>query len=136
MRNTPDRVFCLTSDGEWQEGSTWEALIFACHHRLSNLCVLVDHNGLQGFGATADVASMSPLWERVRGFDADLVAIDGHDLDAIRSELLRPRDRLAIVFLQTVKGKGVRSLANRMESHYLPLTESQYAAAVQELGDS
>jgi len=55
------RVFCLTSDGEWQEGSTLEALIFACHQNLSNLMILVDHNGLQGFGTTAEVASMDPL---------------------------------------------------------------------------
>ncbi|MDB5894743.1 MAG: uncharacterized protein JWQ88_2274 [Rhodoferax sp.] len=134
LRDTADRVFCLTSDGEWQEGSTWEALIFACHHKLSNLCVLVDHNGLQGFGGTDEIASMSPLWERVRGFDADLVTVDGHDLDAIRAELLRPRDRLAIVFLDTIKGKGVSFLENRMDSHYLPLTESQYLDAIQQLG--
>jgi transketolase len=136
LRDTQDRVFCLTSDGEWQEGSTWEALIFASHHKLSNLCVLVDHNGLQGFGATADIASMAPLWERVRGFDADLVTVDGHDLDAIRAELRNSRERLAIIFLDTVKGKGVSFLEHRMDSHYLPLTASQYEAAIQELGEA
>jgi transketolase len=136
LRNKTERVFCLTSDGEWQEGSTWEALIFACHHKLSNLCVLVDHNGLQGFGGTAEVASMSPLWDRARGFDADLATVDGHDLDAIRNELLRPRDRLTILFLETVKGKGVSFLENRMDSHYLPLSESQYHAAMRELDAS
>src|SRR5882724_1335685 len=52
------RIFCLTSDGEWQEGSTLEAAIFAAHHSLSNLVILVDHNRLQGFGSTAEVASM------------------------------------------------------------------------------
>ena len=61
LKGAERQVVCLTSDGEWQEGSTWEALIFACHHGLSNLTVLVDHNNLQGFGFTADVASMSPL---------------------------------------------------------------------------
>ena len=133
LRNTADRVFCLTSDGEWQEGSTWEALIFACHHKLANLCVLVDHNRLQGFGGTAEIASMAPLWERLRGFEADLVTVGGHDLDAIRAQLQKPRDRLAIIFLDTVKGKGVSFLEHRMDSHYLPLTESQYHAALQEL---
>ena len=63
LKGSDGRVVCLTSDGEWQEGSTWEALIFIAHHRLTNLTVLVDHNDLQGFGSTAEVASMSPLWQ-------------------------------------------------------------------------
>lgn len=133
LRKLPHRVLCLTSDGEWQEGSTWEALIFACHHALSNLAVLVDHNGLQGFGATAEVASMSPLWKKLQGFDAECAVVDGHDLDAIRAELGRERNKPAFIFLRTVKGKGVSFLENRMDSHYLPLTEQQYAAAMQEL---
>jgi transketolase len=126
------RVLCLTSDGEWQEGSTWEALIFACHQRLANLTIVVDHNGLQGFGSTADVASMSPLWDKLQGFDAEVSVIDGHDLDAIRTALA-PSDRLRIVALRTVKGKGVSFLEGRMDSHYLPLSAIQYERALQEL---
>jgi transketolase len=127
------RVICLTSDGEWQEGSTWEALTFAAHHRLSNLTVLVDHNGLQGFGTTAEVASMSPLWNKLQGFDVLVDVIDGHDLDAIRSTLMRAGDRPRIVCLQTVKGKGVSFLEHRMDSHYLPLSEEKFRIATSEL---
>jgi transketolase len=87
LRGSDARVICLTSDGEWQEGSTWEALIFAAHHKLANLLVLVDHNNLQGFGSTAEVASMSPLWNRLQGFDVDVDVIDGHDAGAIRAAL-------------------------------------------------
>ena len=90
LRGHPGRVFCLTSDGEWQEGSTWEALIFAHHRRLANLTVLVDHNGLQGFGRTDEVASMSPLWHRLQGFDLNLQVVDGHDIDAIDAALSAP----------------------------------------------
>ena len=127
------RVYCLTSDGEWQEGSTWEALIFASHHKLSNLVVLVDHNGLQGFGSTAEVASMSPLWHKLQGFDVDLEVIDGHDADAIRHAVQRTTDRPHFIALRTVKGKGVSFLENRMDSHYLPLNEAQFQAAMAEL---
>src|SRR5690349_16398496 len=77
-------VYCLTSDGEWQEGSTFEGLVFASHHRLSNLVVAVDHNHLQGFGATDDVAALEPLLERLSGFDVELRTADGHDLVQIR----------------------------------------------------
>ena len=129
-------VYCLTSDGEWQEGSTWEALIFAAHHRLDNLTILVDHNNLQGFGRTDDVASMSPLAHKLAGFDVDIRCSDGHDLDAIRGALDRPADRCRLVILETVKGHGVSFMADKMESHYLPLDQHQYHQALQELESS
>ncbi len=71
------RVFCLTSDGEWQEGSTWEALIFAAHHRLDKLTIMIDANGLQGFGSTANVASMDPIAKRLSGFGVTPIEVDG-----------------------------------------------------------
>lgn len=127
-------TYCLTSDGEWQEGSTWEALIFASHHRLTNLTVLIDHNGLQGFGSTDEIASMFPLFERLKGFDIDMHVIPGHDLEIMRSALDAPAGRLKVIVLQTVKGKGVSFMENRMEWHYLPLKEADYRQALEELG--
>lgn len=134
LKGSAARVVCLTSDGEWQEGSTWEALIFARHHNLSNLTVLIDHNNLQGFGSTSDIASMSPLWEKLQGFDVDLQVIDGHDTQAIRTALVLEATRLKIIVLKTVKGRGVQFMEDRMEWHYLPLSEAQYQQAVQEIG--
>ena len=133
LQDKSGRVFCLTSDGEWQEGSTWEALIFASHHKLDNLTVLIDHNGLQGFGRVSEVASMSPLWAKVTGYDADVTIVDGHKLDDIREALRKHRHRLHLMFLRTVKGHGVDFMADRMELHYLPLTEEQYQSAVARL---
>src|ERR1700730_14021166 len=127
------RVFCLTSDGEWQEGSTLEALIFACHQNLSNLMILVDHNGLQGFGTTAEVASMEPLNAKLSGFDVDLRRCDGHDFQALRDALMPLSNRPVAVIMDTRKGHGVRDFEGRMESHYLPLTEPQYQAAMARL---
>ena len=135
LQGSDARVVCLTSDGEWQEGSTWEALIFACHQKLANLTVLVDHNELQGFGSTTEVASMAPLWDKLAGFDAEIHVIDGHDPDALRAVLAGPAQaRPRIVVLRTVKGKGVSFMEGRMEWHYLPLSEPQFRAAVAELG--
>ena len=124
------RVFCVMSDGEWQEGSTWEALIFASHQKLNNMLILVDHNQLQGFGSTAEVASMSPLWERLTGFNVDYSIVDGHDVNAIEVELMRPQMQLKIIFLKTIKGKGISFLEGKMESHYLPLTREQFNLAM------
>jgi len=126
-------VYCLTSDGEWQEGSTWEGLIFACHHKLANLTVLVDHNGLQGFGTTTEVASMVPLGNRLRGFGAVVSEIDGHNLDAIRSACMARVDGVHVVIMNTVKGKGVSFMEDRMEWHYLPIDAARLEAALAEL---
>lgn len=134
IQGRESHVYCMTSDGEWQEGSTWEALIFACHQKLRNLTILVDHNNLQGFGTTHEVASMSPLWQKLSGFDVDVQCVDGHNLDAIRQALSisAGADRLRIVILKTVKGHGVSFMENRMEWHYLPLTLDQYLFAARE----
>ena len=133
LKGQAGRVYCLTSDGEWQEGSTWEALIFATHHCLSNLTILVDHNNLQGFGSTGDVASMSPLSEKLTGFDLDIHRVNGHDLIAIRAALDKPSDKCRLIILETTKGAGISFMENRMEWHYLPLKEEQYNQAIQEL---
>lgn len=136
LKGSDGRVVCMTSDGEWQEGSTWEALIFASHHDLSNLTVFVDHNNLQGFGSTTDVASMSPLWERLKGFAVDVDVIDGHDLGAIRAALAAKNKRLRIIVLRTVKGHGVSFMENKMEWHYLPLSADQFRSAIAEIDAS
>jgi transketolase len=124
------RIFCLTSDGEWQEGSTFEAAIFASHHRLDNLVILVDHNGLQGFGSTQAVASMSPLRDRVSGLDLEIRICDGHDIVAMRQAMAPGRGKPVLVVLNTIKGHGVAEMEGKMESHYLPLTQEQYSNAI------
>ena len=126
------KVYCLTSDGEWQEGSTWEALIFACHHKLKNLTILVDHNNLQGFGTTQDIASMYPLWEKIKGFDIDVKVVDGHDMDVMREVLSEKQEKIKIIFLKTIKGHGLKLIEGRMDSHYLPLNKKQYDNYLQE----
>lgn len=122
-------VYCLTSDGEWQEGSTWEALIFASHQRLSNLIVMVDQNGLQGFGTTEKVASMSSLTQMIQGFGIDLRTVNGHDLVELRKVLSGTRTRPLIVVMETIKGRGVSFMENQMEWHYRPLTKTLYEQA-------
>lgn len=126
-------VFCLTSDGEWQEGSNWEALIFAIHQKLANLTILIDENRLQGFGTTAAVASMDPIDQKFRGFDIEVVCIDGHDHAAIRGALSIRGERPRIVVLKTKKGHGVSFMENALEWHYLPLSAEQFELALHEV---
>ena len=133
LQHRQGHLFCLTSDGEWQEGSTWEALIFAQHHKLSNLTILIDHNNLQGFGSTADTASMSPLEDRLSGFDVVVDVVDGHNLKQLRDTLDRPNNTVRVIVMNTIKGRGVSFMENRMEWHYLPLNAAQYEMAVSEI---
>ena len=131
LEDEPGRIFCMTSDGEWQEGAMWEGLIFWAHRRLRNITVLVDVNGLQGFGSTREVASMDDLGGRIESFGVPVVRIDGHDHEAIAAAASAHPG--AVILLDTVKGKGVSFMENRMEWHYLPLSGEQYAAALSEL---
>lgn len=132
LKGSSSKVICLTSDGEWQEGSTWEALIFAAHHQLGNLTVLVDHNGLQGFGTTTEIASMNPLWERIKGFDVEIIVVDGHDPAAIREAMVGAHVKPRFVILNTTKGRGVSFMEDRMEWHYLPLKADRFDEAIEE----
>jgi transketolase len=134
LRGEPGTAYCMLSDGECQEGSVWEALLFARHHRLANLVALVDMNGLQGFGTTEEVASMVPLAPKLRGLGLQVEEIDGHDPQALDAALARRCDEPLVVLLRTVKGRGVSFMEGRMEWHYLSLSEEQYQAALRELG--
>jgi transketolase len=133
LKSEPGRIFCLTSDGEWNEGSCWEALIFVRQHSLANLTIVVDHNGLQGFGTTREVASLEPIAEKFQAFGFSTEEIDGHDALAIRRALNHEHTGPHAIVAHTQKGCGVSFMEDRMEWHYLPMTESQYLQAVQEI---
>lgn len=129
MKKRDGDVYCLCSDGEWQEGSCWEALIFAVHHRLDRLTVLIDANGLQAFGPTKDVASMGDLATRIEAFGAAVRTIDGHDPGSILEALNeRVGGKPKFVIMRTIKGRGL-PFAGKIESHYLPLTREQYESS-------
>jgi len=135
LKGEAGTVYCLLSDGECEEGSIWEAAMFARHRKLANLVILVDANGLQGFGSTEEVASLEPLAPKFRGFGLAVEEIDGHDPDALDAVLAGRGDAPLVVLLRTVKGRGVSFMEGRMEWHYLPLNEEQYQIALGELAE-
>ena len=132
IRNEPGRTFCLVSDGELNEGSTWESLIFSAHHRLEQLTIIVDANGLQGFGTTREVAHLGSLVNKIGQF-VPATEIDGHDLRAIESALSSAVVGPHVIVARTRKGAGVSFMEDRMEWHYLPMTEAQYRQARDEV---
>ena len=135
LRGEPGRVFCLLSDGDCQEGSTWEALAFAHHQALSNLVAVVDSNGLQGFGAVSEVCAAPPLADRLRALGLAVVEADGHDEAAIDAALRPVGSGPRAAVLRTVKGRGVSFMEGQLDWHYLPLDADGYRRALAELDE-
>lgn len=130
------QVAVLLSDGECNEGAVWEAALFASHHQLSNLVVLVDVNGLQGFGRTQDVMNLEPFKKKWEAFGFETHEVNGHDFSEISEAMRRSSTRPKCILAQTIKGKGVSFMEGQLEWHYLPLKEEQYRTAVMELEKS
>ena len=127
------RVFCLLSDGEWNEGSTWESLTFLAHRNLRNVIPIVDVNGWQGLGTTAEVFDLGCLDRKLAEFGLEVREIDGHDPDAIERALQAPpADRPFVVLARTIKGHGVSFMENKLEWHYRSMTADQYQIAIEE----
>jgi transketolase len=133
----PYRVFALLSDGECDEGSTWEAALFAPHHRLDNLVALVDYNKIQSFGSVPEVLDLEPLADKWRAFGWAVRQADGHDLAAVLAALravpFEPGQPSALI-AHTVKGKGVSFMEGRLEWHYRSPDAGQFGQALAELG--
>jgi transketolase len=149
MQRSARRVYCLISDAECNEGSVWEAAMFAAHHRLGHLTVILDWNGQQALGRTADVLQCSNQRQRWEAFGWRTVTVDGHSVAALAAALAAPPPAETaeplIVLARTVFGKGVsymeqgRSLsqthlpANPVNWHYLPMSAHEYDVAMAEL---
>jgi transketolase len=134
LKGGDSRTYCLLSDGEWQEGSNWEALIFAARRRLP-LTLIVDKNGLQGFGAVRDIAGNTDILEQFRAFGVQTTAVPGHDPFALRGALSGSDGGTRAVIAATHKGNSISFMQDRMEWHYLPMSEALYNEAVQALYD-
>lgn len=137
LKKKTGHIFCVTSDGELNEGSIWEAALYAAGHSLDNMIWIIDRNRLQGFGATEDVMPLEPLDSKIRSFGWDCHIVDGHsyeDLVELKKNLLGDKvGRPQAIIANTVKGKGTPVVENKVDCHYLPLTSEQYKALVGKL---
>jgi transketolase len=136
LQRSRRRAFALLSDAELNEGSIWEAAMFAAHHGLSNLVAIVDANGQQALGYTSDVLDLGRITDRFEVFGWDVHDVDGHDTDALAA-CLHGLDTDAgpphVVVARTTFGRGVHFMESQIEWHYWPLNEEQYAAALADL---
>jgi transketolase len=133
----PYRVFALLSDGECDEGSIWEAVLFAPHHRLDNLVAIVDYNKIQSFGTVKEVLDLEPFADKWKAFGWSVREVDGHDHgqvhDAVSAVPFEP-GRPSVILAHTVKGKGVSFMEDKLAWHYKSPDREQLAQALSELG--
>jgi transketolase len=136
MAKRPNRAVALLSDGELDEGSTWEAALFAAHHRLDNLLAVVDYNKLQSLTTVKDTLGLEPLADKWRSFGWRVAESDGHDHVALAKVLAESDDvdeRPAVVIAHTTKGKGVSFMENQVLWHYRTARGDELVAALREL---
>lgn len=135
LRRQTHRVFVLLGDGECDEGSNWEAMLFAAHHRLDNLVAIVDFNKIQSLAPVAETLALEPFADKWRSFGWTVLEADGHDHGQLRNALAAPAvaDRPTCLLAHTTKGKGVSFMENSVLWHYRTARGSELSAALAEL---
>lgn len=135
LKGEKGNVYCIMSDGEMNEGTTWESAMFAAHHKLDNLIVIVDKNNWQAMGKTEEVLDIK-IWKAFKGFGWESGQIDGHDFESIKNTLLNYSNILVVpgvIVFETIKGKGVSFFEDHLLYHYKHVDEEDYKKAKAEL---
>ena len=137
LQKSSRRVFAIVSDAECNEGSLWEAMMFAAHHQLSNLIAIVDLNGQQALDYTERILDLSPMGNRWRSFGWDVSEVDGHNV----GEMVNTVNQLEltsgpphVLIAETIFGKGVSYMQNQIKWHYWPMSDEEYQQALDEIG--
>jgi transketolase len=139
LQQSSRRVFVLVSDAECNEGSLWEAVMFAAHHQLANLVAIVDLNGQQALGYTEQVLSLTPLAERWRVFGWDVHEVDGHSRTKISETIAHLNTHSGpphVIIAHTVFGKGVSYMEHQIKWHYMPMSDQEYQQALNEIEET
>ena len=128
------KVYCVTGDGESQEGIIWESAMAAAHYHLDNLTILLDHNGLQIDGPNDKVMDLGDICAKYEAFGWETITVDGHDVDAITEALKRPTSgKPRFICCNTIKGKGVSFMEDQVGWHGKPMDQAAYETAIREL---
>lgn len=134
INKTNIKIFVLISDGELNEGTTWESLLFAAHHELDNLITIVDYNKIQSLDFAKNVLKLEPLNKKFQSFGCNLKNIDGHNFNQIyRSLLVKKNKKPTVIIANTIKGKGVGFMENSILWHYKYPNENELDIALKEL---
>ncbi|MBQ2810045.1 MAG: transketolase [Clostridia bacterium] len=130
------RVYSIIGDGESQEGQIWEAIMFAAHYKLDNLCLIIDNNGLQIDGKVKDVMNTMPYASKLKAFGWNVISIDGHSIEQILDALSTAKTvkgKPTVIVAKTIKGKGVSFMEDQAGWHGKAPNDDEYAQAINEL---
>lgn len=136
LHNLDRMVYAILGDGELQEGQVFEALCFATHNKLNNLCIIIDNNGLQIDGSLEEVAGFSNIAEKIASFGLRVVSIDGHNFSEMEQafeKTKQQKEKPTVIIAKTVKGKGVSFMENVISWHGKAPNKEQYFKAKEEL---
>jgi transketolase len=133
INNQEYKTYVLLSDGELNEGSNWESLLFSSHHGLNKLIAIIDRNRLQSMKPTEETLSLEPLVNKLEAFGWHVVEVDGHDHGELNSALLLNTDKPLMIVANTVKGKGVSFMENKIEWHYKTPKGKYFKQAIQDI---
>jgi len=133
LDNLNYKVFVVLGDGELDEGSNWEAFMFAAHKKLNNLCVIIDRNNLQSMDTTENTLALEPLADKIQAFGWKVQEVDGHDHVALNKALNTSSSTPLCIIANTIKGKGVSYMENSIEWHYKTPKDNQFKQAISEL---
>jgi transketolase len=130
---TPGMVYCIMSDGELNEGTTWESIMIAAHHNLDNLTVLIDRNTWQAMGRTEDIIKLEPIEDKWKVWGWQALRVGGHDYQALEKAILKKNTAPKVIICDTVKGKGVSFMEDSLVFHYKYVDDEIYKKAMEEL---
>jgi len=119
------KIFCILSDGELNEGSIWESLMFISHHNLKNITILIDSNKIQRFGRTEEVINLKHIKKVFKNLNYHVHTVNGHNFEDIYKTMKKDSSRPKILICNTIKGRGLKSIENTISSHYKPATLEQ-----------
>lgn len=128
-----NKVYVIVGDGELDEGSNWEAILFAAHNSIDNLTIIVDYNNLQSLTTVSETMNIEPLREKFESFGCDVVEVDGHNFSQLKHAFDIKHSKPKVIVAKTVKGKGVSFMENKVEWHYKNPTNEQLNKAIKEL---
>ena len=133
MDKKKSKIFTLVGDGELNEGSCWEALLFANHHKLNNLTIIIDRNYYQSILTTEKTLKLNPLKQKIKSFGLDVFEVDGNDIKQLKNCLKKKTTTTKVIIANTIKGKGVSFMQNNIKWHYKNPDREEYNLALKEL---
>lgn len=140
LKNEDSYAYVLMSDGETNEGTTWEAMHYAVANQLDNLIIIIDHNRLQGFGRNNEVLGDTAHATTYQSMGLEVVSADGHNIEELNTVIHQLKEKKngkpKVIIAETIKGKGISYMEDKLEWHYLPMSPEQYAIAIKDINQN